>query len=318
MRMDKPIIGIFRERRDNFFEFKAPHYREAYVEIGLKLAEKGVYPAILTGQGTYLGAGKFSKHWYPIKNGSDFIFEERGELTVDAVWDKDHFVTDGKVLEVNNQDLNEMCWSKQETYKVLGDFHPKTIQVSTLAELEDALNQTPGEKVAVKELVGSSGEGVFVGSKPDALKSGLKLPLLVQEFIETGAGVPGITTKRHDVRVVLANGEPIAATLRTPPEGGLKSNIGYGGENRLLNIAQLPKSLLEICKKIDDRLKGYGDFRLYSVDFGLTPNGWRMFEANGMPGVIAQSRGEQADDYQNKLADFLKMVAQAGQRSRNG
>lgn len=308
--MDKPIIGIFREKRDNYFEFKALHYRQAYVEIGLKLAEIGAYPAILVGQSTYLGKGKFSKHWYAVKNGDDFIFEERGEITVDMVWNKDHFVDDGKVLTVNPADLNEMCWSKNKTYEVLGEFHPKTIEVNSEPELEPAINNVPGEIVAVKELEGSSGDGVFVGSKQDALNSGLKLPVIVQEFIETGAGVPDITNKRHDIRVVLANGDPIAATLRTPPAGGFKSNIGYGGENRLLNIDDLPTDLLEICKQIDEKLKSYGNFRLYSVDFGLTPNGWRMFEANGMPGVIALSRGEQAGEYQNKLTNFLKKVGE--------
>jgi glutathione synthase/RimK-type ligase-like ATP-grasp enzyme len=112
--------------------------------------------------------------------------------------------------------------------------------------------------------------------------------------------------------VLLANGSLIAATLRTPPEGGFKSNIGYGGENKLLNIADLPADLIRICQEIDERLKSYGEFRLYSVDFGLTPNGWRMFEANGMPGVIARSRGEQAIEYQDKLTDFLKQVALYG------
>lgn len=308
--MDKPIIGIFRERRDNYFEFKAPHYRQAYVEIGLMLAEKGAYPAILVGQSTYLGNGKFSKHWLPVKNGTDFEFEEHGEITVDMVWNKDHFVDDGRVLTVNPADLNEMCWSKNKTYEVLGEFHPKTIEVNNESELERAINNVPGEIVAIKELEGSSGDGVFVGSKHDALNSGLKLPVIVQEFIETSAGVPGITDKRHDIRVVLANGDPIAATLRTPPAGGFKSNIGYGGENRLLNTGDLPADLLEICKQIDEKLKSYGNFRLYSVDFGLTPNGWRMFEANGMPGVIALSRGEQASEYQNKLTDFLKKVGE--------
>jgi len=312
--MDKPIIGIFRERRDNYFEFKASHYKEAYVEIGLKLIKKGAYPAILVGQSTYLGDGKFSKHWYPVKNGDEFTFEERGPVTVDMIWNKDHFIDDGKILTVNTSELNDMCWSKNKTYEVLGEFHPKTLRVDDKVALANVLSQVPGETVVLKELEGSSGDGVFIGDKTEALNSGLKFPVIAQEFIETSAGVPGITNKRHDVRVVLANGEPIAATLRTPPEGGFKSNLGYGGENRLLNTIDLPDDLLQICQKIDKHLKNYGKFRLYSVDFGLTPNGWRMFEANGMPGVIATSRGEQAIEYQNKLTDFLKKIGESAKQ----
>lgn len=312
--MNKPILGIFREHRNiEEFVFKAAHYQEAYEQIIDKLHERGIYVALLMGQKTYQGNGKFSKHWVQIKQGGKTVFEKRGPITVDAVYDKDHFVTDGKVLQVNNPELYKVCWSKEKTYELLGDFHPKTLQANTPQELSSYITAMPGDRVALKDLTGSSGDGVFVGSKSDALKTSLKLPLIVQEFIETSAGVPGITKKRHDVRVVLANGRPIAGTLRTPPEGGFKSNIGYGGENRLLSLTDLPADLLKLCQLIDARLKDYGKFRLYSIDFGLTPNGWRMFEANGMPGVIAQSRGPQALPYQEELADFLAQVARVGQ-----
>ncbi|HEU5187474.1 MAG TPA: hypothetical protein VFT87_03145 [Candidatus Saccharimonadales bacterium] len=308
----KPILGIFREQRDiEEFVYKAEHYRQAYGEIVELLESKGVYTAILMGQGTYEGRGHFSKHWVQVKIPEGLVFEKRGPITVDLVYDKDHFVTDGQVALINDPRLDQLCWSKEKTYQVLGDFHPKTLQVNTAAELKAALASVPGDKVALKELTGSSGEGVFVGAKQGAVHAELAYPLLVQEFIETGAGVPGITNKRHDIRVVLANGEPIAATLRTPPEGGLKSNIGYGGEHRLLELSELPQSLLDICQQIDKRVKNYGNFRLYSVDFGLTPFGWRMFEANGMPGVIAKSRGPQAIPYQEKLTDFLKQATRA-------
>lgn len=316
--MNKPILGIFREHRDiEGFVFKAPHYQQAYHEIIDQLHAKGVYVAILMGQGSYRGSGEFSKHWVQIKKDGQYSYEKRGAIRIDALYDKDHFKTDGHLLMVNNQALHDLCWSKEKTYEVLGDFHPKTIEVKNVAELKDALGKMPGDKVALKELTGSSGKGVFVGQKTEATTTGLQFPLLVQEFIETSAGVPGITNKRHDVRVVLANGELIAATLRTPPEGGLKSNIGYGGENRLLNVTDLPAELLAICKKIDKRLQPYGIFRLYSVDFGLTPNGWRMFEANSTPGALNQGRGQPAMLYQEKLTNFLKQAAIAGQKENN-
>lgn len=313
--MTQPILGIFRERRDiETFEFKADHYRQAYDEIISQLQNKGVYVAVLMGQSTYRGNGQFSKHWVLTKDADGILgYEKRGPITVDALYDKDHFKTDGYVSVVNDPRLYELCWSKEKTYELLSVFHPKTIEAMTDQELPAVINALPGDKVALKERTGSSGDGVFVGTKEEALHSGLTPPLLVQEFIETAAGVPGITNKRHDIRVVLANGEPIAATLRTPPDGGLKSNIGYGGEHRLLDIEDLPKELLGMCQKIDERLKNYGNFRLYSVDFGLTPNGWRMFEANGMPGAISRGRGKQAVAYQDKLTTFLCQVAIAGQ-----
>ncbi len=311
------IVGVFREHRDTeVFEFKAPQYKQAYHELFAQLAAKDVYVAILMGQSTYQGNGTFSKHWVQIERGGEFVFEKRGPITVDVVYDKDHFKADDHALIVNDKRLYDICWSKEKTYEVLGEFHPQTEVAQNAAELDKALQDIPGDRIAVKELTGSSGTGVFVGPKAEAAQAGLVFPLLVQEFIETSGGVPGITDKRHDVRVVLANGQAIIATLRTPPAGGLKSNIGYGGENRLLSVSELPAELLDMCAQIDKRLAEYGEFRLYSIDCGLTPHGWRLFEANAMPGVINRARGEQAVHYQDAVTTFLKQAAQAGRDRR--
>lgn len=313
----QPILGIFREHRNTeVFDFKAAHYQQAYQEVIEQLTAKGVYVALLMGQATYQGAGRFSKHWVQVKKDGVISYEKRGPITVEALYDKDHFITDGKVFMVNEPALHDLCWSKEKTYEVLGEFHPQTLVAQNQNDLADLLKKIPGDRVALKEFTGSSGDGVFVGNKTEALGTGLKFPLIVQEFIETSGGVPGITNKRHDIRVVLADGEPIAATLRTPPEGGLKSNIGYGGETRLLNLESLPAELLALCKKIDQKMRAFSKYRLYSVDFGLTPNGWRMFEANGMPGIISQGRGPQAVPYQDKLTDFLRKITLAGQQER--
>ena len=319
--MEQPVLGIFREKRDiEEFDFKAPQYKQAYHEIIDQLNEKGVYVALLMGQGSYDGKAKFSKHWAQINNNGVYHFEKRGPITVGAVFDKDHFKDDGHVLKINDDSLYNICWSKERTYEVLGEFHPKSLLVHDENELEQALVELPGEKVAIKALTGSSGTGVFVGSKRDVYgeQEILEYPLLVQEFIETSGGVPGITTKRHDVRVVLMNGKSVIATLRTPPDGELKSNIGYGGEHRLLSIEEVPDELLSMCAAIDNKLKSYGKFRLYSVDCGLTPNGWRLFEANGMPGIINRDRGEQAWAYQDALTDFLKQAAIEGGKTTKG
>lgn len=319
--MNQPVLGIFREKRDiEEFVFKAPHYQQAYHEVIDQLNEKGVYVALLMGQGSYEGNGKFSKHWVQVNDDGQYRFEKRGPIAVDAIFDKDHFRDDGQVLKVNDDTLYQIAWSKERTYEVLGEFHPKSLLANDESELESALSELPGEKVAVKALTGSSGKGVYVGAKRDVYgeQELLEYPVLVQEFIETGGGVPGITDSRHDIRVVLMNGEPAIATLRTPPEGELKSNIGYGGAHRLVDVSELPRELLVMCEEIDKKLKSYGKFRIYSVDCGLTPNGWRLFEINGMPGTINRDRGEPAWVYQDKLTTFLKRAALEGRAAIAG
>lgn len=311
------VVGIFREHRDTSdFVFKAPQYQQAYHELIDMLNEKGVYVAVLMGQGTYTGGNSFAKHWVQVHHNGRYRFESRGPITVDVIFQKDTFDADEHAFVLNNPKLRSLCSDKHAAYELLQEFHPHSIIANNPEELRRAISELPGERVAVKPLQGNSGKGLFVGLKADALHQGepLTFPVQVQEFIETSAGVPGITAKRHDIRVVLMNGEPILSTLRTPPEGGLKSNIGYGGESRLLAIDSLPPALLTLCERIDKKLAPYGRYRLYSADFGLTPDGWKLFEVNAMPGVVNRARGEQALYYQDRLTSFLKEMAQAGRR----
>ena len=68
--MDKrtPILGFFRERNDTEeFKFKAPFYQQAYHELLEMLEQRGIYVAVLMGQSSYLGQGRFAKHWVQVK-----------------------------------------------------------------------------------------------------------------------------------------------------------------------------------------------------------------------------------------------------------
>jgi len=323
--VSKPlVVGFFREKRDiEDFVFKAEQYKQAYHELIDQLNEKGVYVAVLMGQGSYLGDGKFSKHWVQVNNGGTYRFEKRGPITVDTVLVKDFFdVPDTpEMLQINTQALRAISRDKHKTYELLSEFHPKSVIVDSASEVSRVIADMPGSHIAIKALEGNSGKAVYVGPKGefDTAKFNFPLPWQVQEYIETGAGVPGITEGRHDMRVVIINGQAIIATLRTPPDGGYKSNIGYGGVTSLIGIEDIPAELRGLCAKIDEILAPYGSERLYSADFGLTEHGWRLFEINAMPGTINRARGPEAVYYQDKLTDFLKTAAKVGraQNERN-
>jgi len=106
------------------------------------------------------------------------------------------------------------------------------------------------------------------------------------------------------------NGEAIVATLRTPPQDGFKSNIGYGGFTRLVDVSEIPVDLKELVAQIDAKLATISAERFYSADFGLTSQGWRLFEVNAMPGTLNRERGEPAVYYQQKLVEFLASVTE--------
>ncbi len=312
------VVGFFREKLDTeVFTFKAPQYQQAYHEVLDRLNEKGTYVAILMGQGTYVGNGKFTKHWIQTNDNGRYEFERRDSITVDALYVKDYFDAQDDMLQVNTPVLRKLCSNKHATYELMSDFQPKSTIVDSEAKFRAAVDSMPGDMLVVKTLAGNSGTGVFVGKKAsfDSSEYDFPFPWQVQEYIETVGGIPGITPGRHDIRVVMNNGEAIISTLRTPPEGGLKSNIGFGGETRLIAVGHIPAELLDLCAQIDTRLAPLGALRHYSADFGLTPQGWRLFELNAMPGTINRARGEEAIYYQDKLADFLRTAAKVGRRN---
>lgn len=307
-----PILGFFRERNDTEeFKFKAPFYQQAYHELLEMLEQRGIYVAVLMGQSSYLGQGRFAKHWVQVKRDGQWVFEKRGPIAPDIVWVKDQFVADD-AWQINSAQFRQVCSDKNLSYDLLQQFQPHSSVVNNQAELERAVADLPGEMAVVKTPTGNSGLGVFVGLKQDFnyTEFNKPFPLQVQEFIETSGGIPGIVEGRHDFRVVTMNGEAIVATLRTPPQDGFKSNIGYGGFTRLVDVSEIPADLKELVAQIDAKLATISTERFYSADFGLTSQGWRLFEVNAMPGTLNRERGEPAVYYQQKLVEFLASVTE--------
>ena len=318
---NQPVIGLFREHRDiETFVFKAAHYKQAYHELIDRINELGGYVAILMGQSTYKGNGVFTKHWVQVYDGSEYRFEKRGRIKVDMLYVKDFFDAheDDHLLQVNTLAFRQLCSDKHAAYQLLEDFHPKSRLVHTVAESKEAFDDIPGTHIVVKTLYGNSGTGVYVGPKNEfsVTEYGKDFPWQVQQYVETERGIPGIAAGRHDFRVVLKNGEPVIATLRTPPDGEYKSNIGYGGETCLIDRSNIPEALVQLSCQIDVRLSSLGSERFYSADFGLTENGWVLFEVNALPGTLDRARGEEAIYYQETLAAFLVDIAKRERRKQ--
>ncbi|HEX9679545.1 MAG TPA: hypothetical protein VGA08_02915 [Candidatus Saccharimonadales bacterium] len=302
-----PTLGIFRERRNiDYFEFKAPHYELAHFELYKKLLQKGIQLAILMGQSTYVSGNQFSRHW-------QVVFEKRlspkflpaGAVEPNLILVKDELKFDERASTLNNSEIIEIAANKQRTYELFSDLQPTTFVAKNKSELAVALDKLAGDSVVVKGFYGNSGQTVEIGLKEDVLSNKWVWPVQAQEFVDTSGGIPGLVEGRHDLRVIMANNQPILGKIRTPPRGGLKSNTGYGGNNWLIAVDSLPRDVLSLTKSIDNRLSSISPWRLYSIDLGLTNRGYRLFELNDKPGVVSLSQGEPATFYQNAYVDFL-------------
>ena len=74
-----------------------------------------------------------------------------------------------------------------------------------------------------------------------------KEPFIIQKFLKE--------IKSGDKRIILVDGEPIAAVKRIPKKGEIRSNIHVGGECEKVELSINDK---KICKRISGYLKSEG------------------------------------------------------------
>ena len=102
-------------------------------------------------------------------------------------------------------------------------------------------------KCVIKPLYGNGGESIFLLDKQDEnynqilerFIDQLKEPFIIQKFL------PEI--KHGDKRIILVNGEPIAALRRIPKNNEIRSNIHVGGNCEAVKISRQD---LNICSEI--------------------------------------------------------------------
>ena len=112
-------------------------------------------------------------------------------------------------------------------------------------------------KSVIKPLYGNGGDSIFLLSKKDENYNQIterfidqsNEPFIIQKFI------PDI--KNGDKRVILIDGEPIAALKRIPKKNEIRSNIHVGGDCKAITLS---KQDLYICNQIKDFLKNEGLF----------------------------------------------------------
>ena len=128
---------------------------------------------------------------------------------------------------------------------------PPTLISRSMEQIIDFTNRF--SKAVIKPLYGNGGESIFLLDKNDKnfnqiIENFFKKnsePFMIQKYI------PEI--KYGDKRVILVNGNPIAAVKRVPRKNDIRSNIHVGGS---VVKTKLSKSDLMICNSIKSELLG--------------------------------------------------------------
>jgi len=156
------------------------------------------------------------------------------------------------VFMINDRKSMEICNNKLSTTLVTskaGILNPKTaiFSDSTKEQIEDQMKLFNGNTypVILKTLVGEQGKGVMKIESFESLFSVLqtmwsnKINVIIQEFIEAD----------YDIRVIVVNGEPIAAMKRIHSEDDFRSNVHQGAKTAK---HKLTDEEIEISKKVSN------------------------------------------------------------------
>lgn len=271
------------------FNVTYPHYWKIYQDIIRDIEKNNISVYIVRGLESYKGGGIFSHGWQ-VKNGelitinekikADLIFHRGSQETILATHD---------CPVINHPDLERFTDDKIKVANFFSDISPKTKAINSYKEFKEIINEwrvSPEEKIVIKKNFLYGGHGINILPLQEVRDSLYEdwQGILVQEFIDSSAGIPGIVEGLHDIRITSINGEPVFTYVRTPASGSFLANLAQGGKVVKVSLDMLPPSLLEKVSFINKQLAQYKP-SIIAADFVNSKHGFRLIEINSRPGV---------------------------------
>lgn len=300
----KTLVIFFTDPDPMGYPFNSLRYFEIYERICRALLEKDVQAYFARGN-CYLGQGEF-------KNLSKFIDgkiqEVEGTVKADLIYNKnsgDVFVEINDCPIINQFELEKICGDKILTAKTFPEISPITAVLNSYEEFTTH-DFDPEKLVVLKQNYGWGGEGVHIlpakEVTPDLFASWADIVL--QEFLDSSIGIPGITEGYHDLRVCVVDNKATNALVRLPKPGTLQANIALGGTGLSISLDQVPKEVYELLDKIIQEFQKY-DPSIYAADFMNSQHGWKLVEINARPGVLHEEWTQYYNDFNQSVIDLI-------------
>jgi len=264
--------------------FNGPHTYRTYKLFSQYAAKEGIR-VVLGSPEAYTDHG-FSSAWNLIHG------TKEQNVSIDACWDRCQEKRSADFTELqklrekinkeipltNHPHLAYIAGDKYETYSLFPEFVPRTFRGS---ELSEARREFTG-RVVVKPQYGTHGFDVSIKNISEI--TSLPPDFIIQPFVDSTKGIPGIIDGPHDLRVTMMDGIIGGSFVRYPREG-LISNVSLGGKMKMLNPTLLPESILSVAKTVDSHFLEYIP-RVYSIDFMFDGERVWVVELNNAPGDI--------------------------------
>ena len=258
----------------------------AYHKFFKEVSEKNNF-RFAFGFDSYTGDATFS-HVFAYKDGG--LVEAEENFVAEVIYQFNRMVPIGFSVKPavirNTSEFKELCNSKIETYKYLKEFFPKTFIAFSKEEILSLLKEIETDKIVLKPNRGKEGDDVLIFSKSeinlDLVKEEKlhKDGFLVQEFIDTSAGIPNIATSYHDLRIITFGDKISLCHVRQPQDGSLISNYHKGASKTEIPIDSIPEFILSFYKKVHSKIIKKYPNPMYSMDIGIGKDGPRLIELN--------------------------------------
>lgn len=283
----------------------------------LELCQNEGWEIYILTRKTYKGDGFFDGVWL-FKNGQfervekpvkiDLVFDWVGNLLFPSKNEK-------SLMVINCREFKELTCDKWAAYKILSEFSPKTYWAGDLKNAESLLPKIRTKNVVLKPYDGLRGKGIFIGPKENLKDFKPDKPntkYILQEFIDTSAGIPNITPGKHDLRIVVINEEVVWCHVRVPVPGTFLANAAQGGNLTEVDYANVPESVKKIVREISKKFYEVYDNPMFSLDFGINEKGTPLvFEINDQIGFPKWEMKNRDKFLEGLVANFKEKLVQA-------
>lgn len=315
--MRKKVILFWGKRiaTDSLEPLSAGDKTETYNDLCQELAAAGADVYVCRGYNNYLGQNRYRVNWQ-YQLGYFKLVDNVIEPT--SVYDRSgrlFFPAPDCHNVLDSWEFKTIANNKWLAYLLFPQYFSKTHLITSPEELKmHALNLSPNDKFILKPVDGMKGRLVEMFDMDQLAEAAQILThnpgriFLMQGFIDTSKGIPGITKERHDLRVVCLNGKILWSHVRTPLAGAIKANVATGGDIREVELDKLPATIVSITQTIANKFASEFDNPFFSVDFGIDKDGKPyLFEINdtiGLPSPDMHGKQVVIDALAKRLLSF--------------
>lgn len=293
----KPNLAIVHPSGTlNDYPFSISGYKKSYFAF-MRMAQRKFNIFYIRGPKSYLGQGTFS-HGYLMQK--DTLEKYNQKIFAKVIYNKCRLrANGGKHWSIVNQENIYKCtYHKYRSYLMFKKFMKPTYRIRSEQDFKKYLKKIKTDIAVFKPVRGAEGKGILIGPKKTFIQAMAKLKYLpkerskrtgkydglLQEFIDTSHGIPGIHRTYHDMRILIMNGRVVQTYIRIPKKGSYLANIARGGKMKEIKKALVPPSALKIARFIDNKFRKFGS-RIYAIDFGFENKKPFLIEINPQPGL---------------------------------